>query len=199
MTINQICFLPLEESQWSFVRPFCLCPFLTHCLGGGVEMLMERASLYREVTGAWLFQAMYLSCPFLALIYLFSLSIQPALDPGSQTFYWCLNACPRTWRQTEEDKRKESPRCLFSLCPPEGLAWLQTDSSSGCLLYLVLVFDPVRSAIAQTQLFRLKGESRAHHSGLLHMAQHILISCLRLLKPSDNKLLFCYLLWSKVP
>lgn len=28
MTINQICFLALEESQWLFVRPFCLCPFL---------------------------------------------------------------------------------------------------------------------------------------------------------------------------
>lgn len=127
---------------------------MTHCLVGGV--LMERACLYQEVTGALFFQAMSLGCPFLALTYLFSLSIQPALDPGSQAFYWCLNACPRTWRQLERTRDKKVLSAYSPCAPPQGLAWLQTDSSSGCLLYLVLVFDPMRSA----QPFRLKGESR---------------------------------------
>lgn len=38
LTINQICFLALEESQWLFVRPFCLCPFLwLTAWGGGAD------------------------------------------------------------------------------------------------------------------------------------------------------------------
>lgn len=138
MTINQICFLALEESQWLFVRPFCLCPFLwlTAWWGGGCwwrEPVCTRKSLGLCSSKQCLWAALSSLWP------IYFHSIQPALDLGSQAFYWYLNACPRTWRQTGEDKRKESPKCLFSLCPPwrVGLAadwliqWLSSLPCSG--------------------------------------------------------------------